>query len=82
MPPVDVRNAEFRHSRLVEVYDAECPWSREDDFFVSVVDERPRSQVVDLGCGTGRLALGLAHAGPAVTGVGEGDGELLVIARI
>jgi hypothetical protein len=34
-----VRNAEFEDSRLVAVYDAECPWSRDDDFFLSVVQQ-------------------------------------------
>ncbi len=62
-------HGEFRHPRLVEVYDAEFGWSREDDFFQSVVGETPGARVVDLGCGTGRLALGLAAAGYRVTGV-------------
>ena len=37
-----VRHAEFEDPRLVEVYDATCPWSRDDDFFVAVVDEARR----------------------------------------
>ncbi|MBD0694772.1 class I SAM-dependent methyltransferase [Streptomyces sp. CBMA123] len=64
-----MRHAEFREPRLVQVYDAECPWSREDDFFLAVVNETPGSRVLDLGCGTGRLALGLIAAGHEVTGV-------------
>ncbi|WP_328995203.1 class I SAM-dependent methyltransferase [Kribbella sp. NBC_01245] len=73
-----MREAEFNHPRLVEVYDAECPWSREDDFFVSAVSAAEESggelapggrRVVDLGCGTGRLAIGLARLGHRVTGV-------------
>jgi SAM-dependent methyltransferase len=64
-----VWHGEFRHPRLVEVYDAEFGWTREDDFFRSVVDQTPAARVVDLGCGTGRLALGLAAAGHRVTGV-------------
>ena len=65
-----MRHAEFEDPRLVEVYDATCPWSRDDDFFVAVVAERGASlRVLDLGCGTGRLALGLADRGHAVTGV-------------
>ena len=34
-----MRNAEFNDARLVEVYDATCPWSRDDDFFVSAIAE-------------------------------------------
>ncbi|MFJ6516777.1 class I SAM-dependent methyltransferase [Streptomyces filamentosus] len=62
-------HAEFRDPLLVAVYDAECPWTREDDFFLGVVGETPGRRVLDLGCGTGRLALGLAAAGHTVTGV-------------
>jgi ubiquinone/menaquinone biosynthesis C-methylase UbiE len=64
-----MRHAEFRDPRLVALYDAENPWSREDEFFLSLVNERPAAQVLDLGCGTGRLALGMAAAGHTVTGV-------------
>ncbi len=64
-----MREAEFRDPRLVTVYDAECPWSRDDDFFLAVVNETPCARVLDLGCGTGRLALGMAAAGHTVTGV-------------
>ena len=65
-----MRNAEFNDARLVEVYDATCPWSQDDDFFLAIVAEVGRAlSVLDLGCGTGRLALGLADAGHAVTGV-------------
>jgi ubiquinone/menaquinone biosynthesis C-methylase UbiE len=64
-----VHHGEFNDARLVEVYDVLCPWSREDDLFVSLVNERPRARVLDLGCGTGRLTLALAAAGHTVTGV-------------
>ncbi|HEX9623568.1 MAG TPA: class I SAM-dependent methyltransferase [Streptosporangiaceae bacterium] len=64
-----MRNAEFNDPRLVVIYDAECPWSRDDDFFLSVVNQTPGARVLDLGCGTGRLALGLSAAGHQVTGV-------------
>jgi len=65
-----MRHAEFEDPRLVEVYDATCPWSRDDDFFVAVVEEvGPALRVLDLGCGTGRLALGLSARGHTVTGV-------------
>ncbi|SCG35989.1 Ubiquinone/menaquinone biosynthesis C-methylase UbiE [Micromonospora echinaurantiaca] len=63
-----MRHGEFRDPRLVTVYDAECTWSRDDDYFLAVVGEAP-ARVLDLGCGTGRLTLALAAAGHTVTGV-------------
>jgi len=64
-----VRNGEFNDPRLVAVYDAEFSWSREDEFFLSIANESQESRVLDFGCGTGRLAIGLAGAGHLVTGV-------------
>jgi ubiquinone/menaquinone biosynthesis C-methylase UbiE len=64
-----VHHGEFRHPRLVEVYDADCPWGTEDDAFLAIVDEVPAARVLDLGCGTGRLAIGMAEHGHRVTGV-------------
>jgi predicted TPR repeat methyltransferase len=37
----------------LEVYDAVCVWSREEDFFLTFVNETPAARVLDLGCGTG-----------------------------
>ncbi|HVB41508.1 MAG TPA: class I SAM-dependent methyltransferase [Streptosporangiaceae bacterium] len=71
-----MRHAEFNDPRLVTVYDAMCPWSRDDDFFLSVVNETPAARVLDLGCGTGRLALGMATAGHTVTGVDPAQASL------
>jgi SAM-dependent methyltransferase len=71
-----VRDAEFNDPRLTEVYDAEYGWSRDDDFFLALVNETPAARVLDLGCGTGRLALGLAAAGHAVTGVDPAPASL------
>lgn len=62
-------HGEFRDPRLVAVYDAEFGWSREDDFFLAVVDETPGARVLDLGCGTGRFTLAMSARGHDVTGV-------------
>ncbi|GLY26005.1 class I SAM-dependent methyltransferase [Micromonospora sp. NBRC 101691] len=64
-----MRHGEFEDPRLVTVYDAECRWGPDDDFFLAVVGETPQARVLDLGCGTGRLTLALAAAGHRVTGV-------------
>jgi ubiquinone/menaquinone biosynthesis C-methylase UbiE len=64
-----VNQAEFNDPRLVAVYDAAFGWGRDDDFFLAVVTEHGAARVLDLGCGTGRLTLGMAAAGHSVTGV-------------
>jgi ubiquinone/menaquinone biosynthesis C-methylase UbiE len=71
-----MRQAEFNDARLVTLYDAENLWSRDDEFFLAVVNETSASRVLDLGCGTGRLALGLAAAGHTVTGVDPATASL------
>jgi SAM-dependent methyltransferase len=64
-----VHNAEFNEPRLIEVYDAAGPWGPDDAYFLALVNETPGVRVVDVGCGTGRLALALAAAGHRVTGI-------------
>lgn len=64
-----MRDAEFNRSVLVQVYDAQCVWGREDQLFFDLAAETPGARVLDLGCGTGRITLRLAAAGHRVTGV-------------
>ena len=64
-----MHHGEFRDPLLVQIYDAAFPWSREDDFFMTIVNESSERRVLDLGCGTGRLALAIAAAGHSVTAV-------------
>lgn len=65
---------------LAAVYDAESQWGPDDDFFLALVNRRPGSRVLDLGCGTGRLTVAIAAAGHAVTGV-DPDRDALDAAR-
>ncbi|HEU5420151.1 MAG TPA: class I SAM-dependent methyltransferase [Streptosporangiaceae bacterium] len=62
-------HGEFRDPELVAYYDIAYPWSRADDFFLAVAGENGPARVLDLGCGTGRLALGMTAAGHTVTGI-------------
>jgi len=77
-----VHHAEFEDPRVVAVYNAESPWSHEDDFFVSLIEEFAPMRgdrtphILDLGCGTGRLTMGLRNLGYQVTGVDPAKASL------
>jgi 2-polyprenyl-3-methyl-5-hydroxy-6-metoxy-1,4-benzoquinol methylase len=75
-----MHHGEFRDLRVVRLYDLAYPWSRDDDFFVSVLADEPARDVLDLGCGTGRLAIALSRRGYRVTGV-DPAGPSLDVAR-
>lgn len=72
----DPFDAEFRHPRLAAVYDVECPWSRDDDWFLARLVEHGARRTLDFGCGTGRLAAGLAERGFEVVGVDPASASL------
>lgn len=63
-----MRNAEFNHPRLTQVYDAQSDWGAPEQLFLELANETPGARIADLGCGTGRITLRLAEAGHIVTG--------------
>jgi ubiquinone/menaquinone biosynthesis C-methylase UbiE len=75
MPAAEVFEGEF----FASLYDCVNPWSVSDDFYVdrAVAAGDP---VLDLGCGTGMLACGIAAKGLSVTAVDPAE-AMLRIAR-
>src|SRR5207244_10751479 len=60
-----------RSSDLPQVYEAEYGQYKGDfDLFLNLID---KGSVLDLGCGTGRLAIPLAQKGLEVVGLGASE---------
>lgn len=69
-------DALFAHPRLAAVYDA-FDGERDDlDAYVAIADELGAARVLDVGCGTGNLAVRLAATGRAVTGADPAEASL------
>jgi SAM-dependent methyltransferase len=66
----------FEHPRLAAIYDALDADRRDLEAYVSLVAELGAARVVDVGCGTGVLALQLADRGIDVVGVDPAGGSL------
>lgn len=73
-----VPDALFAHHRLAPIYDA-FGGARDDlTAHLDIADELDSHRVLDIGCGTGCLALPLAERGRTVTGVDPAEASLEV----
>lgn len=71
--------ASYTDPRLAAVYDTLNPSADDTRFYLDLAGEGPKT-VLDMGCGTGRLACDLAARGHRVTGADPGT-AMLNIAR-
>ncbi|TQS22490.1 class I SAM-dependent methyltransferase [Microbispora sp. KK1-11] len=68
----------FSHPRLAAVYDA-FDGDRDDlDAYLGIADELGADRVLDVGCGTGCLAILLADSGRTVMGVDPAEASLRI----
>lgn len=71
---------EYDDPRIAATYDLFNAFAADTQFYLDLADERPSSEIVDLGCGTGLLACELAKHGHRVTGVDPAH-AMLEVAR-
>jgi SAM-dependent methyltransferase len=71
----------FAHPRLADFYDELDGDRRDLDAYVGIAAETGARTVLDLGCGTGELAIRLAERGIDVTGVDPAAASLAVAQR-
>jgi len=73
-------DAIYAHSRLAPVYDTVGGERGDLPAYLAIVDELGADRVLDVGCGTGALAILLAERGRTVFGVDPAE-ESLAVAR-
>ena len=67
----------YTDPRLAACYDAANPHDPADAYYLALAGDRPRT-ILDMGCGTGRLAVALAERGHRVTGADPSDGMMRI----
>jgi SAM-dependent methyltransferase len=73
-----VPDAIFSHPRLAPLYDAFDGLRDDLDFYLDLADELGANTVLDVGCGTGCLAMRLAASGKSVVAVDPAEASLQV----
>lgn len=73
-----VADEEFRHPRLAAIYDALDPDRGDLEAYLAMAEELGARRVLDVGCGTGTLALNLAGRGCDVVAVDPAAASLAV----
>ena len=69
--------ASYTDPRLAACYDPLNPADPADAYYLALAGDRPKT-ILDMGCGTGRLAVALAERGHRVIGADPADGMLRV----
>ncbi len=67
----------YTDPRLAACYDSANPHDPADDFYLALAGAAPKT-ILDMGCGTGRLAVALAERGHRVTGADPSAGMMRV----
>lgn len=67
----------YTDPRLAACYDSANPRDRADDFYLALAGDAPKA-ILDMGCGTGRLATALAERGHRVAGADPSAGMMRV----
>jgi SAM-dependent methyltransferase len=73
-----VPDASFAHPRLAAVYDTFSGHRDDLDPYLAIAEELAAGTVLDIGCGTGSLAVLLAAGGRTVVGVDPAEASLTI----